>query len=283
MTYSIIGYDPLKGDLGIATASKFLAVGAVVPHAKANIGAVATQAYTNYMFGPRALEMLAKGLHPEEVLEELLNKDSDRDSRQVAIIDSKGRTAAFTGKFCIEWKGHKFGQNCVALGNILVGEIVLEKMIEAFETTQGELVDKLLAALIAGDNAGGDRRGKQSAAILVVREGGGFLGIGDRYVDLRVDDHPEPVKELKRIFELYDSTRLQRPGSRELVIFPSLDIKKLQEALTILGFYKGEIDGFANKELAEALVNYMQNKGLGNIPYVDKQLFLKILKDAKII
>jgi len=221
MTYSIVGFDPETGDLGVATASKFIAVGAVVPHARAGVGAIATQARANYLYGPRGLEMLASGLEPRAVLDALLGGDPEAELRQVGIIDSRGRVAAHTGSRCIDWKGHRFGRNAVALGNILVGEAVLEAMVEAFESTEGELVDRLLAALQAGDRAGGDRRGKQSAAILVVRENGGFLGYGDRYVDLRVDDHPEPVIELVRIFKLYDSTRLTRPGSRDIIAMPA--------------------------------------------------------------
>jgi uncharacterized Ntn-hydrolase superfamily protein len=170
----------------------------------------------------------------------------------------------------------------VAFGNILVGERVLDAMLEAYELAEGELVDKLLAALEAGDKAGGDRRGKQSAAILVVREDGGFLGFGDRYVDLRVDDHPEPVLELVRIFRLYDSTRLMRPGSRDIIAMPANDVKILKQALSKSGFYKGEIDGYVDRELAQALVSYLASKGLSTIPYIDAQTVKRIIKEAGI-
>ncbi|MDT7896086.1 MAG: DUF1028 domain-containing protein [Desulfurococcales archaeon] len=282
MTFSIVGFDPDTGDLGVAVASKFLAAGAVVPHARAGVGAVATQARANYLYGPRGLEMLARGMDPQFVLDTLLQEDPDREVRQVGIVDARGRTAAFTGRNCIDWKGHKFGKHVVALGNILVGERVLDAMLEAYESTEGELVDKLLAALEAGDRAGGDRRGKQSAAILVVRENGGFLGFGDRYVDLRVDDHPEPVLELVRIFRLYDSTRLMRPGSRDIIAMPANDVKILKQALSKLGFYKGEIDGYVDRELAQALVSYLASKGLSTIPYIDAQTVKRIIKEAGI-
>ncbi|MDT7888112.1 MAG: DUF1028 domain-containing protein [Desulfurococcales archaeon] len=281
MTYTIIGFDPLTGDLGIAVASKFLAVGAVVPHAKAGVGAIATQAYANYMFGPRGLDLLAKGMDPGTVVEELLRDDPYREARQVGIIDAKGRAAAFTGKNCIDWKGHKFGRNVVVLGNILKGEEVLDSMLNAFEETEGELVDKLLAALQAGDRAGGDRRGKQSAAILVVRESGGFMGYGDRYVDLRVDDHPEPVIELVRIFRLYDSTRLLRPGSRDIVALPARDVRELQSYLKSLGYYRGEPDGYISSEFAQALTKYLLDKGISSIPYIDSETIKKILLKSK--
>jgi uncharacterized Ntn-hydrolase superfamily protein len=282
VTFSIVGFDPDTGDLGVAVASKFLAAGAVVPHARAGVGAVATQARANYLYGPRGLEMLARGMDPQFVLDTLLQEDPDREVKQVGIVDARGRTAAFTGRNCIDWKGHKFGKHVVALGNILVGERVLDAMLEAYESTEGELVDKLLAALEAGDRAGGDRRGKQSAAILVVRENGGFLGFGDRYVDLRVDDHPEPVLELVRIFRLYDSTRLMRPGSRDIIAMPANDVKILKQALSKLGFYKGEIDGYVDRELAQALVSYLASKGLSTIPYIDAQTVKRIIKEAGI-
>jgi len=282
VTFSIVGFDPDTVDLGVAVASKFLASGAVVPHARAGVGAIATQARANYLYGPKGLEMLAKGMDPQSVLDTLLREDPDREVRQVGIVDARGRAAAFTGRNCIDWKGHKFGKHVVVLGNILVGERVLDAMLEAYGSTEGELVDKLLAALEAGDKAGGDRRGKQSAAILVVRENGGFLGFGDRYVDLRVDDHPEPVLELVRIFRLYDSTRLMRPGSRDIIAMPASDVKILKQALSKLGFYKGEIDGYIDKELAQALASYLASKGLSTIPYVDAQTVKRIIKEAGI-
>jgi len=282
MTFSIVGFDPYTEDLGVAVSSRFLASGAVVPHARAGVGAIATQARANYLYGPKGLEMLAKGIDPQSVLDSLLREDPDREVRQVGIVDARGRVAAFTGSRCIDWKGHKFGKHVVALGNILVGERVLDAMLEAYESTEGELVDKLLAALEAGDRAGGDRRGKQSAAILVVRENGGFLGFGDRYVDLRVDDHPEPVLELIRIFRLYDSTRLLRPGSREIVAMQANDVRILKQALAKLGFYRGEIDGYIDKELAQALTAYLASRGLSTIPYIDAQTVKKIIREAGI-
>jgi uncharacterized Ntn-hydrolase superfamily protein len=281
MTYSIVAYDPDTGDLGVATASKFLAVGAVVPHAKARVGAIATQAYANYLFGPMGLEMLSKGMDPQSVISKLLDGDPYKESRQIGVVDAIGRVTAYTGRLCIEWKGHKFGRHVVALGNILKGEEVLEAMLQKFEETEGELVDKLLAALEAGDRVGGDRRGKQSAAILVVRENGGFLGYGDRYVDLRVDDHPEPVIELIRIFRLYDSTRLMRPGSRDIIALPAADVKALKQALSKLGYYKGEIDGYIDREFAQALVMYLQDRGIASIPYIDASTIKKLVKEEK--
>lgn len=262
-TFSIVGYDPEKGDLGVAVASKFVAVGAIVPWAKANVGAIATQAWANVSYGPRGLELLAKGLTAEEVLEKLLENDEMREHRQVGIVDKFGNAAAFTGKECFPWAGHIVGEHFTAQGNILAGEEVVEKMAKAFETTKGELVDKLLAALKAGDDAGGDRRGKQSAAIIVVREKGGYGGYTDRYVDLRVDDHKEPVRELIRIFKIWDLTLLSREDPSDVVKIEDV-AEKLQVALRKLGFYKGEITGKADEATLKALEDFIMINNFEN-------------------
>ncbi len=201
-TFSIVAFDPKTGDLGVAVASKFLAVGAVVPYAQAGVGAIATQSFANTTFGPKGLALLKKGMTSNQVLKQLLANDKDRELRQVGIVDAKGRAAAFTGKKCLPWAGHIVGKGFAVQGNILASEKVVKAMAKAFQETQGELAERLMAALEAGEQAGGDSRGKQSAAILVVRKGAGYGGFNDRYIDLRVDDHPEPVKELKRILSI---------------------------------------------------------------------------------
>ncbi len=201
-TFSIVAVDPKTGDLGVAVASKVLAVGAIVPYAQGGVGAIATQAFANTTYGPKGLALLRKGLTPKQVLQRLLAEDKDREHRQVGIVDAKGRAAAFTGKKCLPWAGHIIGKGYTVQGNILSSEQVVRAMAEAFESAQGELAERLMAALEAGDNAGGDARGKQSAALLVVRKGGGYAGFDDRYIDLRVDDHPEPIKELRRLLGL---------------------------------------------------------------------------------
>lgn len=219
-TFSIVAFDPETGDLGVAVASKFLAVGSVVPYAQAGVGAIATQSFANTTFGPKGLALLKKGLRPSQVLKQLLANDKDRELRQVGIVDAKGRAAAFTGKKCLPWAGHIVGKSFAVQGNILVGEQVVKAMAKAFQETRGELAERLTAALEAGEQAGGDARGKQSAAILVVRKGAGYGGFDDRYIDLRVDDHPEPVKELKRIlaiklawFRLTEASNWRRKGN----------------------------------------------------------------------
>lgn len=201
-TFSIVGADPKTGEVGVAVASKFLAVGSVVPFAQAGVGAVATQSYANTTYGPRGLELLRQKVAPQEILQRLTKDDPQREQRQVGIVDARGRSATFTGQRCLRWAGGIAGKHFAAQGNILTGEAVVQAMAEAFQKTEGELALKLMAALEAGEHAGGDARGKQSAAILVARPNGGYGGFDDRYIDLRVDDHPEPVQELRRLLTL---------------------------------------------------------------------------------
>ncbi len=202
-TFSIVGFDPETGELGIAVASKFLAVGAVVPWAKAGVGAVATQSFANTSYGPRGLELMAEGLTAQEALDKLVGDDSQAAIRQVGLVDAKGRSATFTGDDCYDWAGGLAGEGFAAQGNILAGEAVVQAMAETFPKVEGDLGQRLLAALAAGQEAGGDKRGRQSAALLVVRERGGYGGFNDRYRDLRVDDHEKPINELKRLYEMH--------------------------------------------------------------------------------
>ena len=202
MTFSIVGFDPETKELGIAVQSKFLGVGAVVPWAKAGVGAIATQAHANTSFGPDGLELLISGKSAAETLEILLKGDGEREARQIGIVDGNGQSATFTGKNCYEWAGGMAGKNFAAQGNILVSEKTVQALAKTFEQAEGSLAERLLKALDAGQEAGGDSRGKQSAALLVVKENGGYGGYNDRFTDLRVDDHPEPIKELIRIYHL---------------------------------------------------------------------------------
>jgi uncharacterized Ntn-hydrolase superfamily protein len=203
-TFSIVAYDPVTGDLGVAVASRYFAVGAVVPWADAGVGAIATQAGVNVGYGPRALELLRQGLTAQQVMDKLFEEDTfpRKDGRQVAIIDAKGNIAVFTGDAANAWRGHVTGKTWSAQGNILVGPHVVEAMGRAFDTTNDELAEKLYAALKAGDEAGGDSRGRQSASILVVRKGGGRNTNNDRYVFINVDDHPDPMHELRRLLNI---------------------------------------------------------------------------------
>lgn len=204
MTFSIIGYDPQTKELGVGVASKFLSVGAVVPFAKSGVGAIATQSWANLDYGKYGLELLEKGLEPKEVLKKLVENDDKSALRQVGIVDAQGKSITFTGEDCYDWAGGYAGENFAIQGNILVDHHTVEAMQNSFEQAEDySLAERLLAALYAGDLAGGDSRGKQSAALLVVKENGSYGGFNDRYIDLRVDDHEEPVKELARLLKLH--------------------------------------------------------------------------------
>lgn len=198
-TFSIVAADPAAGELGVAVASRFFAVGSVVPWAKAGVGAVATQSFANTSFGWRGLELLEKGMAPEEAIRELLRNDDNPTRRQVGIVSPDGKSATYTGENCIPWAGGRSGPNYAVQGNILTGEAVALAMEKAFLETGGALAERMYAALLAGDEQGGDSRGKQSAALLVVKTGAGYGGYTDRAIDIRVDDHPEPFRELGRL------------------------------------------------------------------------------------
>jgi len=201
-TFSIVGHDPATGELGVAVASRFFTVGNVVPWAKAGVGAVATQAYANTSFGWRGLELLEKGLTPDEVKQVLIRGDDDPGRRQFGVVSADGKSATYTGDGCTAWAGGRAGPHYAVQGNILAGEAVVADMEKAFLNTEGTLADRLYAALLAGEAAGGDSRGKQSAALLVVKEGTGYGGYTDRAIDIRVDDHAEPFEELGRILKI---------------------------------------------------------------------------------
>jgi uncharacterized Ntn-hydrolase superfamily protein len=201
-TFSIVAYDSATGELGIAVASRFFAVGSVVPWAKANVGAVATQSYANTSFGWHGLELLEKGFAPGEAIKALLADDDDPDRRQVGMVAADGSSATYTGKGCLAWAGGRHGPGYAIQGNILASEDVVMAMEKVFVGSEGPLVDRIFDALVAGEAMGGDSRGKQSAAILVVKEGAGYGGYTDRAIDIRVDDHPEPFKELGRLLNI---------------------------------------------------------------------------------
>ncbi len=202
-TFSIVAADPEAGEVGVAVASRFFAVGTVVPHARAGVGAVATQAFANTSFGPRGLDLLSRGLTPEETLTVLLRQDDGRDKRQVGIVAESGASVTATGPGCNAWAGGRSGPNYAVQGNILTGPEVVAAMESAFLGSRGKpLAERLFAALRAGDAAGGDARGRQSAALIVARAGAGYGGYTDRAVDLRVDDAADPFGELGRMLPM---------------------------------------------------------------------------------
>ncbi len=211
-TFSIVAWDSTTGDLGVAVQSKFFTVGSVVPWAKTGVGAVATQAFCNTTFGPRGLELLESGLSPQAVLDALLKDDPGAAQRQVGIVAAGGDAATWTGAECTAWAGGRRGRHYVCQGNILTGADVVDAMAEAFESTPGLLGDRLLAALDAGQAKGGDSRGMQSAALLVVRKDGGYGGYNDRWCDLRVDDAVNPFVEIRRLYNLWKPNALITEG-----------------------------------------------------------------------
>ncbi|NQT27364.1 DUF1028 domain-containing protein [candidate division KSB1 bacterium] len=198
-TFSIVARDSVTGELGIAVASRFFAVGTVVPWAKADVGAVATQSFANTSFGWRGLELLEKGVTPDEAVRILLRTDPEPEKRQFGIVSEEGKSATYTGNACNPWAGGRNGPDYAIQGNILTGESVVSAMETEFLQTHGTLAERLYASLMAGEKEGGDARGKQSAALLVVKKNAGYGGFTDRAIDIRVDDHPEPFKELGRL------------------------------------------------------------------------------------
>ncbi len=240
-TFSIVAADPARGEWGVAVQSKFIAVGAVVPWAASGVGAIATQAYANVRYGPEGLAELRAGRPAEDVVRRLTATDERREERQVGVVDAKGRAAGFTGSSCPAWAGQEVGDGVVCLGNTLFSEEVVRAMGRTFRRTPGDLPDRLLAALAAGQREGGDRRGMQSAALLVTRADGGYGKGNDRWIDLRVDDHPSPIEELRRLFKIYDLTLLDREDPATLVRITPEIAGVIQQHLQVLGYYTGRL------------------------------------------
>jgi len=226
-----------------------------VPWAKAGVGAITTQSWANTTYGPDGLRLMAEGLSAQEALEKLVEGDEERDRRQAGIVDACGNAAAYTGKECFAWAGHIVGESFACQGNILVSEEAVQAMARAFEESAGELADRLVVALEAGQEAGGDSRGKQSAALLVVREKGGYGGFNDRYVDLRVDDHPTPIQELKRLLGLY-KLYFFKSKPEDLLSLQGEVAREVQEILSELGYYSGEINGLYDEATKQALFDF---------------------------
>ncbi len=244
-TYSIVACDLEAREWGVAVQSKFLAVGAAVPAAEPEVGALATQAWANLGYRPDGLALLREGYAAADVVQRLVGADDGRDHRQLGVVDAAGRAATYTGSDCLEWAGGKTGPGYAAQGNILVSDATVDALASTFERSEGApLAERLLACLAAAQSAGGDRRGQQSAALLVVREGGGYGGTSDAVADLRVDDHPRPVEELERIYRLHDLLFGQTPEEEWLVVDAGL-AAELRERLAVLGY--------ENDDLADAL------------------------------
>jgi uncharacterized Ntn-hydrolase superfamily protein len=258
-TFSIVAFDSSSSVWGIAVASKFPAVGAVVPWARADAGAVATQSYANTSYGPQGLDMMAAGMTAQEALDKLISEDDERAKRQAGFVDSLGGAATYTGSECYEWAGGLTGEGYCVQGNILVGEAVIQAMAQAYEGTQGELPERLMAALFAGDRAGGDRRGRQSASLLVVKSEGGYGGFNDRWIDYRVDDHEDPVPQLLDLLELYHLYFEQSPPEQQLVIEGKV-CRNLQQLVIQQGYELKDASGSYDAATQKALREFLGNE-----------------------
>jgi uncharacterized Ntn-hydrolase superfamily protein len=251
-TYSIAACDLEAGQCGVATQSKFLGVGSVVPWAEPRVGAIATQAYANPRYGPDGLALLRDGLSAQEVVDRLTAADEGRDHRQVGVVDGQGRGASFTGAECMDWAGGRTGDCYAAQGNILVSAETVDAIAETFESARGTLAERLLDCLDAAQAAGGDRRGQQSAALLVVERDGGYAGLSHEVVDLRVDEHERPLEELRRIYGMHQAIFGKTPVEEWLDVDEEL-AAELRDRLARVGY-----DG----ELGEAFVRWTGNENL---------------------
>ena len=267
MTFSIVARDPETDAVGVAVQSKFVSVGSVVPFADADAGAIATQSYANVAYGPDGLELLADGHDATEVVERLTSDDEDAPLRQVGVVGQDGSIAAFTGEECLDVAGDRQGETYTVQGNILENEATLDAMAEAFESHDGGLPEGLIAALHAGNEAGGDSRGEQAAALYVVKPEGGYDGRNDRWIDIRVDDHETPIDELERVFKIYDVTLLERESPDDTRELDGERARAVAATLADLGFFEGdpsETFGEAERNALEAFrgVNNFENHDL---------------------
>jgi uncharacterized Ntn-hydrolase superfamily protein len=253
-TFSIVACDLEAGQWGVGVASKFLAVGSVVPWAVPHVGAVATQAYANPRYGPDGLAALREGATAEEVVARLVAADDGRDERQVGVVDGQGRGASYTGSACMDWAGGRTGHCYAAQGNLLVSGDTVDALAASFEASTGlPLAERLLEALAAAQLAGGDRRGQQSAAILVVERDGGYASLTDVLVDLRVDDHVEPIAELERLYRIHDRLFGRTPREEWLPVDDGLrdELAARLGALGYTGTFAEQLDAWAGTENLE--------------------------------
>ena len=276
MTFSIVACDLKEKTWGVAVASKFPAVGAVVPWAQADSGAVATQSFANTSFGPRGLQMMTQGLSAKQTLEALLKDDPDKEDRQVGLVDTKGNAATFTGSVCFDWAGGVTGKGYAIQGNILANAKVVPAMETKFLATLGDLPTRLYAALLAGDRAGGDRRGRQSAAIYVTKPNGGYGGFIDRWMDYRVDDHEDPVPRLGELIELHRLYFDKSPESEHV----ALRGKSLEQVRAILkreGYLKKNV---SFQDAYKVFIEYenFEERSDPNAQWIDKPVLKYLVK-----
>ena len=244
-TYSIVACDLEAQQWGVSVQSKFLSVGSIVPWAEPHVGAIATQAYANPRYGPNGLALLREGLSAQDVVDKLTGEDEGRDHRQLGVVDGQGSAATYTGKECMDWAGGRTGTNYAAQGNILVNKETVGAMAETFESSSGLLASRLIDCLAAAQEAGGDSRGQQSSALLVVQRDGGYAGMSDVVVELRVEDHERPIEELRRVYTLHDEIFGLTPRDKWLPVDDEL-AAELRERLVKLG-YDGELEESFNR------------------------------------
>lgn len=260
-TFSIVAHSPVEGSWGVAVASKFLAVGAIVPFAKPGVGAIAVQSVAEPSYGERALALMAQGIGASTVLMKLLENDSLREDRQLGIIDSKGDAVSFTGDRCMAWAGGRIGSHYAVQGNILAGERVIQTMAESFERSEGGLADRLYEALLAGDRAGGDRRGKQSAALFVATPKSVDSDSLNRYIDLRVDDHADPVWQLGNLLQSHHLF-FGSSDHAARVKLEGLLVRDFKSLLKRLGYYAGDIDDIWETDVQRAFIEFIEVENL---------------------
>jgi uncharacterized Ntn-hydrolase superfamily protein len=296
-TFSIVAVDLENGDVGVAVQSKFPNVRPVVPWAKAGVGAVATQSFANTSFGPRGLSLMENGATAGEAMRILISTDSARQTRQVGIIDRFGNAASWTGLECFDWAGGVagtswgkpgeivVGKGFAAQGNILVGKPTVEAMAKTFESTKGSLADRLVAALVAGGKAGGDRRGEQSAALLVKRTGGSYDGTSDDYIDISIYDHPTPLKELERLYALH-KLFFFRSEEKNLLTIDGTICRELQSILSDASykghqFYAGPVNGVFDDATLKALNDFMGWENYDVRMRTDNLIDREVLEDIR--
>jgi uncharacterized Ntn-hydrolase superfamily protein len=296
-TFSIVGIDPANGDVGVAVQSKFPNLRPIVPWAEANVGAIATQSFINVAYGSKGLALLRNGATAEEALKILIANDSGREVRQVGVIDAKGNAASWTGKECFDWAGSNAGGNVggkgllltgkgfAAQGNTLVGKETVEALARTFQATKGSLADKLVAALVAGGKAGGDRRGEQSAALLVKRKGAGYDGTTDDLVDISIYDHARPLQELERLYKLHKLYYFRTDPKNLITIDPTM-CKELQGILSNKSykgfvFYDGAVNGEFDAKTKKALQDFMGWENYDIRIRDDQQIDREVLDDIR--
>lgn len=296
-TFSIVAIDPGNGDVGVAVQSKFPNVRAIVPWADAGVGAVATQSLVNVSYGPKGLALMRNGATAEEALRILIENDSAKQSRQAGIVDAKGNSASWTGTECFDWAGGVTGETWggkgvviagkgfAAQGNILVGKATVEAIAKTFQTTTGSLADRLVAAIVAGGKAGGDRRGEESAALLVKRAGAGYDGTTDDYIDISVYDNPKPLLELQRLYNLH-KLYFFRSDPNNLVPIDESICKELQTILSNKAykgqqFYSGPVNGVFDDATHKALNDFMGWENYDVRIRQDNKIDTEVLQDIR--